>query len=140
MSLVELLFDGFGLLVSNPLTFWAKFSETAVFILRTRFSVFLKVIGGFFFFVFLNVVAYFIGWIVDVIGYLSQLISIIVTMPVFGLITRILLAIWTFLVDAAKSEKSRSKAKKEEKVAKTARNRLAKYVNEIRDLMEQLRT
>ena len=140
VSLVELLFDGFGLLVSNPLTLWAKFSEAATFILRTRFSVILKVIGGFFFFVFLNVVAYFIGRIADIIGYLSQLISIIVNMPVIALITRMLSAIWTFLVDAAKSEKRRSKAKKEEKVAKTARVQLAKDVNEIRDLVEQLRT
>ena len=121
MSLVELLFDGFGLLVSNLLTLWAKFSEVATSILRTCFSVILKVIGGFFFFVFLNVVAYFIGRIADIIGYLSQLISIIVDMPVIALITRMLSAIWTFLVDAAKREKRRSKAKKEEKVAKTAR-------------------
>ena len=60
-------------------------------------------------------------------------------MPVIALITRMLSAIWTFLVDAAKSEKRRSKAKKEEKVAKTARVQLAKDVNEIRDLVEQLR-
>ena len=39
VSLVQLLFDGFGLLVSNPLTLWAKFSEAATFIFRTRFSV-----------------------------------------------------------------------------------------------------
>ena len=61
-------------------------------------------------------------------------------MPVIALITRMLSAIWAFLVDAAKSEKRRSKAKKEEKVAKTARVQLAKDVNEIRDLVEQLRT
>ena len=42
MSLVEPLFDGFGLAVSNPLTLWAKFSEAAIFILRTHLFCYLE--------------------------------------------------------------------------------------------------
>ena len=120
VSMVELLFDGFGLMYSNPLTLWAKFSDAATVIFHTRLSLILKIIGGFFFFVFLNVIAYFVGRIADVIGYLSQLVSIIVNMPVIALLTRMMSAIWSFLVDAAMKEKRRLKAKMEDKVAKTA--------------------
>ena len=61
-------------------------------------------------------------------------------MPIIALITCMVSAVWTFLVDAAKSEKRRLKAKKEKKIAKPAHVQLAKDVNETRDLAEQLRT
>lgn len=140
VALVELLFDGIGLMSNNPLALRAKLSDAATILFRTRLSFILKIIGVFFFVVFMNVVAYFVGRIADVIGYLSQLISIIVNMPVIALIILLLSAIWTFFGNAVKSEKRRSKAKKEEKVAKTTRVQLEKDVNEIRDLVEQLHT
>ena len=140
VSMVELQFGVFGLMFSNPLTLWAKFSDAATVIFHTRLSIILKIIRGFFFFVFLNMIAYFMGKIADVIGYLSQLVSIIVNMPVIALLTHMMSAIWTFLVDTAMKEKRRLKAKMEDKVAKTVRVQLAKDVNKIRDLVEQLRT
>ena len=96
VSVVELLFDGFGMMFRNPLTLWAKFSDAVTVLFHTRLSIILKLIGGFFLLVLLHVVAYFAGMIADVTGYLSQLVSIIVNMPVIALLTRMMSAIWTF--------------------------------------------
>ena len=116
------------------------------YFLETRFTGLMQFVGFVILFVVLNVLAYIYFRIADVVAQITKVVVLFFHLPVVQLVFGVTVTVWNFFANVAKSEKERGKnarkaAKEGNRVnsANAVKDSLAKEVEEIRTLVQDMR-
>ena len=141
LQAVDLMFDGLGLLISNPLSLWSTWIDIASYIFTTKMTFIMRFMGALISFALLNVAAFAYMRLADLLSHISKAVVLFFHLPIMALMFRFISSVWSFVVNAAKKDKEKKdSAKKEERSVAVVKAEVAKDVEKLRKLLEDLKT
>ena len=112
---LDLGFDAVGLALENPLLMWSTGVSAAGSFLISQLPTIHSLLGIVFTFLVINIIALIYLRMGDVIVHAWRILQAIIRLPIFMIVFRIFLSMWSFLVSILKAEKKRAEKEAEKR-------------------------